>query len=157
MRRVSNGRRLIFRDPGDLPPVLADARRIEEVLANLIDNAIKYSPKGGRVTISAVATGSEVIVRVSDEGEGVPETERERIFERFSRLDSRVVRQAKGAGLGLFICKAFVEAHGGRIWVEESPAGGATFAFSLPQEWPAALPPSVRFAGLLARPEDRDE
>lgn len=157
MRRLSGGRRLVFRDHGGVPPVLADPQRLEEVLANLLDNAIKYSPSGSRITVSIAPVGNEVVVRVADEGEGVPETERDRIFERFSRLDSRVVRQAKGAGLGLFICKAIIEAHGGRIWVEETPGGGATFAFTLPREWPAALPQHVGFAGLLARPEDQHE
>ncbi|MFN8532794.1 MAG: ATP-binding protein [Dehalococcoidia bacterium] len=155
LRRVGGDRRIVVQAPPDLPPVLGDGQRIEEVLTNLIDNAIKYSPAGGRITISIVPTPAEIVIRVSDQGEGVPEHERGRIFERFSRLDSRVVRKAKGAGLGLFICKAIVEAHGGRIWVEGSAEGGATFAFSLPREWPAALPPSVGFAGLLARPEDR--
>ncbi|GIW10967.1 MAG: histidine kinase [Dehalococcoidia bacterium] len=154
MRRVAGRRRFVFHEPPNLPPVLADWQRIEQVVMNLIDNAIKYSPKKGTITISIAALPSEVVVRVSDEGEGVPEAERERIFERFSRLDSRMVRQAKGAGLGLFICKAIIEAHGGRIWVEEASGGGATFAFSLPREWPASLPPSVGFAGLLARPEE---
>lgn len=136
-------RRLVVVPPDDLPPVIADEERIEQVLSNLIENAFKYSPPEGTVTISTRATGTEVIVTVTDEGAGIPEADRERIFERFQRLDSRLVRQLKGAGLGLYVSKAIIEAHRGRIWVEEAPTGGAAFSFSLPRQESAALP--VRF------------
>ena len=126
--------------PADLPPVLADYERLEEVLVNLVENAIKYSPRGGRVEIAARTTSDEVIVSVTDEGIGVAEKDRERLFERFSRLDSRLVRQMKGTGLGLFICKSIVEAHGGRIWADPAPGGGSRFSFSLPREQRAQLP-----------------
>jgi PAS domain S-box-containing protein len=126
--------------PADLPPVLADYERLEEVLVNLVENAIKYSPRGGQVEITARTTSDEVIVSVTDEGIGVPEKDRDRIFERFSRLDSRLVRQMKGTGLGLFICKSIVEAHGGRIWAEQASGGGSRFSFSLPREQRAQLP-----------------
>ena len=123
-----------------LPTVLADYERLEEVLVNLAENAIKYSPRGGQVEISARATSDEVIVSVTDEGIGVSESDRDRLFERFSRLDSRLVRQMKGTGLGLFICKSIVEAHGGRIWAEAAPGAGSRFSFSLPREQRAQLP-----------------
>jgi signal transduction histidine kinase len=126
--------------PTDLPSVLADYDRLEEVLVNLVENAIKYSPKGGQVEISARTTSDEVIVSVTDEGIGVAEEDRDRLFERFSRLDSRLVRQMKGTGLGLFICKSIVEAHGGRIWAEQASGGGSRFSFSLPREQRAQLP-----------------
>jgi signal transduction histidine kinase len=126
--------------PADLPPVLADYERLEEVLVNLVENAIKYSPKGGQVEITARTTSDEVIVSVSDEGIGVAEKDRDRLFERFSRLDSRLVRQMKGTGLGLFICKSIVEAHGGRIWAEPVSGSGSRFSFSLPREQRAQLP-----------------
>ncbi len=126
--------------PDDLPPVLADYQRLEEVLVNLVENAIKYSPKGGQVEISARTTSDEVIVSVTDEGIGVAEQDRDRLFERFSRLDSRLVRQMKGTGLGLFICKSIVEAHGGRIWAEQALGSGSRFSFSLPREQRAQLP-----------------
>lgn len=148
--RVAQRLRVAHRDrtlevnvPDDLPVVTADEERIEQVLLNLIENAFKYSPPEGSVTVSGRMTGTEVILTVTDRGAGVPPAERERIFERFQRLDSRLVRQLKGAGLGLFVAKAIVEAHGGRIWVEEAPTGGAAFSFSLPRQQAAALP--VRF------------
>ncbi len=129
--------------PADLPAVLADYERLEEVLVNLAENDIKYSPHGGEVLLSARFTGDEVIVSVTDQGIGVAQEDRERLFERFSRLDSRLVRQMKGTGLGLFICKSIIEAHGGRIWAESAPGGGSRFTFSLPREQRAQLPALV--------------
>ena len=127
-------------DPA-LPSVIADYDKIEQVLINLVENAIKYSPAGGAIVLSAEHNSTDVIVSVSDSGIGIPENERQRIFDRFSRLDSRYVRERKGAGLGLYICKAIVEAHGGRIWVEAgSKDGGSRFRFTLPREEPAHLP-----------------
>ncbi|MCS7002241.1 MAG: ATP-binding protein [Dehalococcoidia bacterium] len=153
LRAAVRSHRLISRIPSGLPTVVADWDRIEQVLQNLIDNAVKYSPPGGRIIVSAEADPQFVIVRVIDDGEGVPPSQRDRIFERFARLDSRVTREAKGAGLGLFICKAIVQAHGGAIWVEDAPSSGACFAFSLPRERTDALPGRVGFAGLLGQPE----
>ncbi len=141
LRVAHRGRSLSVDLPDDLPTVVADADHVEQVLSNLIENAFKYS--SGRVTITGRYTGNESIVTVTDEGSGIPPAERERIFERFQRLDSRLVRQLKGAGLGLYISKAIIEAHGGRIWVEEAPTGGAAFSFSLPRQVGATLP--VRF------------
>jgi signal transduction histidine kinase len=124
----------------DLPPVLADYERVEQVLTNLLENAIKYSPAGGTISITDDLTSDEVIIHVSDEGIGVPEAERDRIFSRFHRLNSRQVRQMKGVGLGLYIARAIVGAHGGRIWVEAAPGGGARFSFSLPRQHKAPVP-----------------
>jgi PAS domain S-box-containing protein len=148
MKGVSKQHPLRAELPDELPAVLADYDKIQQVLVNLIENAIKYSPKGGPIIIDAEPNSTEVIVSVTDQGIGVPENERQRIFDRFSRLDSRYVRERKGAGLGLYICKAIVEAHGGRIWVEAAPPRsnepdahpGSRFRFSLPREEPAALP-----------------
>jgi signal transduction histidine kinase len=146
MKSTSKNHQLVLKLPATLPLVVADYDKIQEVVVNLIENAIKYSPKGGAITVEAQSASSEVIVSVTDQGIGIPEGEREHIFERFSRLDSRYVRQRKGAGLGLYICKAIVEAHGGIIWVEAAPTeagnqpGGSRFSFSLPRESPAQLP-----------------
>jgi len=114
--------------PSDLPPVEADAALVRQVLVNLVENALRHSPDGVPVEIAAVVdrTG-EVVCTVDDAGPGVPPADRERIFQMFDR------REAGGrAGLGLAIAKAFVEAHGQRLWVEDAPGGGARFAFSLP-------------------------
>ncbi len=129
----------------ELPAVLADYDKIEQVLVNLVENAVKYSPAGGPIVLSAETASDEVSVSITDSGIGVPVSERQRIFDRFSRLDSRYVRERKGAGLGLYICKAIVEAHGGRIWVENATgptpgSGGSRFNFTLPREEPAHLP-----------------
>lgn len=115
--------------PADLRAVKVDHGRIERVLINLLGNAVKFSPKGGRIVISAEAADAGLILRVIDRGRGVEPEERERIFERFYRGAGA---PRGSVGLGLSICKTIVEAHGGRIWVEDTPGGGATLAFSLP-------------------------
>lgn len=121
------------RFPPDFPIVRGDPLRLEQVLNNLVSNAIKYSPNGGTVRIRGQVRPDEVIVTVSDEGIGIPPTEQGRIFDPFYRVDEGPVRQAGGVGLGLYLARAIVEAHGGRIWVESEPGKGSTFAFSLPR------------------------
>ncbi len=123
--------------PDDLPPVNVDAARVEVVLRNLLENALKYTPPGLPVRVRATRQGDKVVVRVEDRGPGIPAEHRERIFDRFYRVPG--VR-ASGAGLGLAICKGFVEVHGGRIWVEDNPGGGAVFAFTLPVHPAGRLP-----------------
>ena len=118
--------------PPDFPPVQGDYERIREVLSNLLNNAIKYSPGGGLIRVSGTVRDNEVVISVSDEGVGIPEDEQERIFEPFSRVDSSLTRQTPGAGLGLFLVKSVVEAHGGRVWVESELGHGSTFSFTLP-------------------------
>ncbi len=118
--------------PTSLPPVYADADRLVEVLLNLLENALRHSPNGGTVEISAEVEGEFVRLGVADSGPGVAPEERERIFERFYRLDSARSSATGGTGLGLAIVKALVEAHGGTIRVEDGPAGGALFSFTLP-------------------------
>jgi len=118
----------------DFPPVYADPALMEEVLTNLIDNAIKYSPKGGKITISGRNVGKEVRVTVADEGIGIAKEDMERIFERFQRTDRSLVRKVKGIGLGLYICKSIIEAHEGRIEVATRVGNGSQFTFTLPLE-----------------------
>ncbi|HMA35493.1 MAG TPA: ATP-binding protein [Chloroflexia bacterium] len=137
---LSSRHQFVIAVPDDLPPVLADYARIEQVVINLLNNAVKYSPAGGRITLTSDLLSDEVILHISDEGIGVPEAERQRIFSRFARLNSRVVRQMKGVGLGLYIARAIITAHGGRIWVNAAPGGGAQFSFSLPRQYKAPLP-----------------
>ena len=115
--------------PEGLPPVDVDAARIEVVLRNLLENAFKYTPRGMPVRVEARLREDVVEVRVADRGPGIPPEHREHIFDRFYRMPNGRVG---GAGLGLAICKGFVEAHGGTIWVEDKPEGGAVFAFTLP-------------------------
>ena len=126
--------------PAHLPTVMADRDRIEEVLQNLLDNALKYSPKRRIVTVSCHSTSDEVIVSVSDLGMGIALRDQEQIFDRFHRVDNSSTRSTQGAGLGLYICRAIVEAHGGTIWVESVLHQGSTFSFSLPREEKAHVP-----------------
>lgn len=143
-QRQRSGARLQTELPPHLPPVSADPRRVEQVLANLLENAQKFSPPGGVITVSAVADGDMVRVSVRDQGPGIPPAERERIFERFYQAAQPNTRSVGGTGLGLAICKALVEAHGGRIWADAAPGGGALLQFTLPalpgEAQPTSLP-----------------
>jgi signal transduction histidine kinase len=118
--------------PPDFPPVQADYERLREVFSNLIGNAIKYSPSGGLIRVGGWTEADEVGIFVSDEGIGIPTSEQERIFDRFARVDNSLTRQTPGAGLGLFLVKSVIEAHGGHVWVDSRPGQGATFNFTLP-------------------------
>jgi two-component system sensor histidine kinase VicK len=102
------------------------------VLSNLVDNALKYSPGGGPVTIRITGSAEALTIGVSDRGVGITPEQSERLFERFYRVDSTLTRTTRGVGLGLFICRSLVEAQGGRIWVESTPGQGSTFWFTLP-------------------------
>ena len=114
----------------DLPPLFVDAREIESVLINLIENAIKYSAPGTPITLGAESRGDEVVFWVEDQGIGIPEDQLECIFDRFTRVNERNHR-ASSCGLGLAICKRVVEAHGGRIWVESREGVGSRFSFAI--------------------------
>ena len=125
--------KIVVSVPNELPLVMADRGRVMQVLGNLVDNAIKYSPAGGRITIGAAVSGHEVTVTIRDEGIGIPPDQLERVFDRFHRVANPRVGQIRGTGLGLPICRAIVEAHGGRIWAEIPPDHqGALLRFTLP-------------------------
>jgi two-component system phosphate regulon sensor histidine kinase PhoR len=115
-----------------LPDIAADRRRLAEVLQNLLDNAMQYTPSGGQIMISASANGTEIIFTVSDTGIGIPRADQSRIFERFYRVDVARSREVGGTGLGLSIAKHLVEVHGGRIWVESEVGQGSQFHFTVP-------------------------
>jgi len=116
----------------DIPVIQADEQRLTQVLSNLLSNAVKYSPEGGTVSVVGRVRPEEIVVSVSDEGPGIAPEDAPRIFDRFFRA-STTARQAKGAGLGLFLAKAVVEAHGGRIWVDDRVERGARICFSIPR------------------------
>jgi signal transduction histidine kinase len=130
--RPGAGVALEQRVPPELPPVRADQERIHQVLFNLVDNAVRFTPPGGRVTVAAEADGDRVRVWVRDTGVGIPPEHLPRLFERFYRADPSRARGDGGTGIGLAICRSVVEAHGGRIWAESAPGGGSTFTFELP-------------------------
>jgi signal transduction histidine kinase len=122
--------------PADLPRVPVDKERIDRVLTNLLDNAVKYTRDGGKITIAARLQGEYVHVSVTDSGPGIPPQDRERVFDRYIQAGDQTGR--RGFGLGLTFCRLVVEAHGGRIWVESGDEGtGSRFVFTLPAKGPA--------------------
>ncbi len=124
--------------PSDLPLAEADPLRVEQVLRNLLDNAIKYSPQGGAIEVSGSIRDRMLTVAVRDHGMGVSARDREKVFGRFQRAADARAGRTQGVGLGLAICRRLVEAHGGRIWIEDPAGEGSIFAFTLPlveEEW----------------------
>jgi signal transduction histidine kinase len=113
---------------------VVDPKRFEQILRNLLGNAIKYSPEGGIICIRGCAEKGELVVQVGDEGIGIPRGDLERVFERFYRVENEVTQQVGGVGLGLAVCRSIVEAHRGRIRVESTLGQGSTFIFTLPLE-----------------------
>jgi signal transduction histidine kinase len=124
--------KLIVDFPNDFPVVMADEDRISQVLENLLSNAIKYSPTGGEIHIRGQVRPQHVVVCVSDQGSGIAPNDIPHIFDRFYR-SSEAARKTKGAGLGLYLARAIIEAHHGRIWVDPKPGDGARICFSLPR------------------------
>ena len=117
--------------PADFPAVEGDRLRLEQVLTNLVENGLKFTPAGGDVAVDGVDLGDQVQITVSDTGIGVLPTERDRVFDRFYQVDSSAERAYRGAGLGLTICKHIVAHHGGRIWLEDNEPQGSRFCFVL--------------------------
>lgn len=118
--------------PPGLPALKGDSEKLQQVMINLLSNACKYSPAGSKVTIGAKAADGEVIISVQDEGIGVPLEMREKVFERFFRIDNSDRRMVGGTGLGLALVKDIVTAHGGRVWIEANFPSGSRVLFSLP-------------------------
>jgi signal transduction histidine kinase len=128
----SERHRFVVQFPPSFPVVIADEDRIAQVVNNLISNAVKYSPEGGTITISGRTRTDDILVCISDEGPGISRQDAPYVFDRFYRA-SDAARTTKGTGLGLYLAKAVVEAHGGQIWVDEGSAKGACICFSLPR------------------------
>jgi signal transduction histidine kinase len=120
-------------DPGGVPPVAADPEKVRQVLRNLLDNAIKYSPDGGEIRLCLEHHDHRIRFLVRDQGLGIPPHERERVFEKFYRLDPNLTRGVGGTGLGLYICRELVRRMGGSIWVEPNGPRGSTFIVELPE------------------------
>jgi signal transduction histidine kinase/GAF domain-containing protein len=116
----------------DVPALMADRRWLGHVVTNLVSNAIKFTPQGGQVWVLAKRRASEMVVQVIDSGIGIPPEAQEKLFSKFYQVDGSVTRKEKGTGLGLYIAKQIVEAHGGKIWVKSRKGKGSAFSFSLP-------------------------
>ncbi|HEX9237033.1 MAG TPA: HAMP domain-containing sensor histidine kinase, partial [Actinomycetota bacterium] len=123
--------------PEAFPLILADGERLHQVLFNLLDNAFRFTPAGGTVAVAASRADGFCQVQVRDTGPGIPEAHQGLVFERFYRVDPSRSREDGGTGIGLAIARSLVEAHGGQIWAEDAPGGGAMIRFTLPAEGPA--------------------
>jgi PAS domain S-box-containing protein len=126
-------RRVIVDTAHGLPLVRADRSKLEEILINLVDNAIKYSPSWTPVRVAARVVGDDIEVSVQDRGFGIAPEDAAQLFQKFQRITTAATRDIGGTGLGLYIVKGLVEAHGGRVWVESVPGAGSTFAFTMPR------------------------
>lgn len=132
LQAQEEGVALALEAPTDLPTISADPDRLTQVMGNLLNNALRCVPEGGHLTVRAEAQEQEVVVAVIDDGPGVPPEDLPHLFDRFWRADPARGRDTGGSGLGLSIARHIVEAHGGRIWAQETPGGGLTVAFSVP-------------------------
>lgn len=119
-----------------LTEITADVEKFKSILYNLVENSIKFTPEGGKVVIRAIPEGNDVRISVSDTGIGIPEPEKERIFEPFFQVDGSATRSYGGTGLGLMLVKEYVKLHDGHIWVESEPGKGSTFTFTIPLKTP---------------------
>jgi signal transduction histidine kinase len=117
--------------PPDLPAAQGDERRITQVLLNLVGNAIKFTDVG-EIGVRVTASDGALVVSVSDTGPGIPEGDRQKVFEEFRQVENSATQKKGGTGLGLAIAKRIIELHGGRIWVESNMGKGSTFCFTLP-------------------------
>lgn len=124
--------RLVDRFPGDFPELMADPGKLEQVLTSLVDNALRFSPPGGVITVSGYPSDKGVTLEVKDQGVGIAFSEQEKIFDKFYRLDNEINHRIPGTGLGLSICRALINVHGGKIWVESEENHGCRFIVHLP-------------------------
>jgi signal transduction histidine kinase len=114
------------------PEVLTDESMVHQIISNLIDNAVKYSPSGSTITIAGRVEGTSVVISVADKGDGIDEELQDKIFERFYQIDQSSTRQVGGTGLGLYICRKLAGAVGGHLWLEASDADGSVFSLRIP-------------------------
>jgi K+-sensing histidine kinase KdpD len=132
MVNMSKRHTLMYEIDPNVAFVRGDQSKLRQVIQNLLSNAVKYSPTGGTIMLRALNHSTDhMVVAVRDEGIGIPEEFQQKLFQKFSRIESAETKEIKGSGLGLWICKEIVRAHGGNIWVESTPGKGSTFAFTL--------------------------
>jgi PAS domain S-box-containing protein len=132
IKRQPSAHQFVIDLPRKLPPVYADELRLERILYNLLENAVKYSPQGGEIRVSVRPQEKQLVIAVSDQGIGISRADQAKIFQPFQRIEDSRLDGAKGAGLGLLVCRRLVEAHHGRIWVESEPGHGSTLFFTMP-------------------------
>jgi PAS domain S-box-containing protein len=132
IKRQSSAHQFLVKLPRKLPPVYADPLRLERILYNLLENAVKYSPQGGEIRVSARPQKEHLVIEVSDQGIGISPADQAKLFAPFQRLEESRPDGVRGVGLGLLVCQRLVEAHGGQIWVKSEPGHGSTFFFTLP-------------------------
>jgi len=132
IKRQTTEHHFIVDFPKKLPPVYADELRLERILYNLLENAVKYSPQGGEIRVTVRPQDEYLLIRVSDQGVGISLSDQDKLFAPFERLEESRPDSARGAGLGLLVCRRLVEAHGGQIWVESEPGHGSNFFFTIP-------------------------
>ena len=146
--------RITLKAAPDLPPAYADPNRMEQVLMNLLGNAVKFTPENGEIALSCEQEGAFLRCSVRDTGVGIPPEDLPRIFDKFHQVRMKRATKTKGTGLGLTIVKLLVEAHGGFVWAESTPGQGATFAFTVPVVEQPGEGEDVRYSGM--REEDAD-
>lgn len=132
-RSYTSKHEIVLENTADLPSIVADEDKVDQILTNLTNNAIKYSPEGGKVTVRGASENGAVKISVLDQGIGIPKEHLAKVFDRFHRVDNRDTREVGGTGIGLFLVKHLVEAHGGEIWVESEVGKGSCFTFTLPK------------------------
>lgn len=137
LRASGHGQTFDLRFDGTLPLVETDEAKVHQILSNLVENALKYSPPDTRITVRGARMTDGLVLSVEDEGAGIPEEAQERIFERFFQVDSSATRSVGGTGLGLYICRKLADAIGGRLWLERSGPEGTVFRLWIPESAPA--------------------
>lgn len=132
VKRQTSAHKFVINLPRRLPPVYADELRLERILYNLLENAVKYSPPGSKIRVSVRPEKEHLVIGVSDEGRGISLSDQAKLFAPFQRLEEFRLDGTRGIGLGLLVCRRLVEAHGGQIWVKSEPGHGSTFFFTMP-------------------------
>jgi signal transduction histidine kinase len=137
LRGSGHGQTFDLRFDPALPLIETDEAKVHQILSNLVENALKYSPPDTRITVRGAQMGDGLVVSVEDEGHGIPEEVQDRIFDRFYQVDSSATRSVGGTGLGLYICRKLADALGGRLWLERSGPEGTVFRLWVPMSPPA--------------------
>lgn len=144
MKAQTNNHTFLVRTPLDLPTIRGDADRLEQLVVNLVSNAITYSPDGGRITVSAKSDGRAVHLSVKDQGVGIPEAEQPKVFDKFYSVAGDWQSRSGGTGIGLYVAKAIANGHGGTMGLVSKPGKGATFTVSLPLKGPETKGPETK-------------